>query len=175
MPPHAKPAASMTLKKRFKRSFHLTAFFSLFLLLTFSPAPPALTMDLEPSFRDSTGNTVVIPNRPIVLIQKPGIWQHVVDRHTPVIKTRIRRDGLEMTRIMTVRLPEPVKEDQKDKITKAYVVEKDGVIVGFYQFEIGEQEAEMAMTAVINYVQVYVECAAHGLWRQDLRFSSKSK
>ncbi len=32
-------------------------------------------------------------------------------------------------------------------------------------------EAEIKLTSVINYVEIYAECSKHGLWRKVYRFS----
>ena len=63
-----------------------------------------------------------------------------------------------------------LKKYPKDKIINLYVLDKDGLVVGFYVFSALRREYTLNLSAVINYIEVYTECTDHGLWRQDLRF-----
>lgn len=152
--------------KNVKTAILLTALLAPILAFSFPPSW-ADTYDLIKPKRDPDG----LPDRQIVFIQNPGIWQHVVARHTVHMKSRVQKQGLEMVRILKFRLPEPITEEQKDKITNLYVIEKDGQVIGRYEFEVGDQEFTLNISAVINYIQVYVECASHGLWRRDVQFA----
>jgi hypothetical protein len=156
-------------KSLLKRPFYLTAF--CLLILSFSFVRFSYTED---RLTDSKGNAVALPDRPVIITGNPGMWQSVAAHHTPQIKTKLRYQGLETSREMIIRFPEPVREDEEDAIMKVYVREKDGFFLGFYEFDPGEQEFKMSMSAVINYVQIFTECKAHGLWRQDIRFEKSS-
>ncbi len=154
--------------KRLKKTILLTAFLPLLLLLSFSD----LRADGDYVYHDPKGNDVILPSRPVILFSNPGILKKDAPRHTPEIQSKIRRSGLEHIRILTFRLPEPVKENQKDPVEKIYVLDKDNIMVGYHKFEIGEQEAEIPLNGIINFVQVYVECTDHGLWRKSIRFEN---
>ena len=154
--------------KSAKTAILLTAFLSTILSFSFGP----VFADSDYVFRNQKGDPVNLPNRLVIPVKKPGIWQHVAARHQVEIKSKTRKLGLETVRFITFRLPEPVRADQKDKITQLYVLDKDGLIIGAHEFAVGEQEYVLKISGVINYVQIYLECASHGLWQQDLRFVS---
>ena len=155
-------------KKQLKNTILLTAFLPLLLLLSFSD----VRADGDYAYRDPNGNTVVLPPRPVILFSNPGILKKDAPRHTPEIENKIRRSGLEHIRVLVVRLPEPITDNQKDPIQKIYVLDKDNLVVGYHQFKTGEQKTEIVLNGIINYVQIYVECANHGLWRKSMRFEN---
>ncbi len=141
-------------------------------LLVFSPPLPAYA-DGDPDYRfkDSYGNVIENPVFETAYSDKsPGPWKGKEAMHTPRIKAIIRKDGLEMTRVLTVSVDHP-DDDSDGRIEALYLLDKDGLVVGHESFKKDHViEAEMWLTSVINYVQIYVKCTKHGVWRKEVRF-----
>lgn len=154
------------MKPSLKIAVLLTAFWLIILLFSFREGKAA-----DYVFKDSDGNEVHLPsNLPVFLLDTPGVLAPIAPAHTPEIKTKIRKEGLESVREMTLQLPEPVRDDKKDRIKKIYLLDKDELIIGYYAFQPREQEASFRMNGIINYIRLVVECSHHGLWRKDIRF-----
>ncbi len=130
---------------------------------------PAL-LRAEDAFRDAGGNEIYLPtDKPVISLASPGIWKSVSGFHEPQIFTKVRKDGLEAVRILKIRLPYPIVKDDEDPLKAVYVLDKDGLIVGYHEFSVGEQGIQMVINGIINYIQIFVECPKHGLWRKEIR------
>ncbi len=121
-------------------------------------------------FQDEDGNKIHLPDLPVYWKEKPGPWRGLETVHDPIVKARTKREGLEMTRVMRIL----VNHDKADGYIKAfYVLDKDKLIIGYHAFKENAGpavETEIMITSVINYVEIYVECSKHGLWKKIYRF-----
>ena len=123
-------------------------------------------------YKDAGGNDIVLPtDKPIYSQTNPGPWKGQEKSHLPVvIKSRLRQFGLEDVRIINFSIPHPMTE--KSRITRIYILDKDNYVIGYYKFPetAKKAEAQIRFSGVLNYVQVYVQCSEHSLWRTELRF-----
>lgn len=141
-------------------------------LLSFTPARAAQEQDLNAyKFADEDGNQVVFPSDlPLYWNGKPGPWKGLEAAHDVTLKARTRREGLEMSRIMNIRISH---KDTEGKIKAIYVLDKDGFVIGYKKFPEkagNELETEILITSVINYVEICIECTKHGMWKKVYRF-----
>ncbi len=121
---------------------------------------------------EASGAVIALPkNRPLYTRADPGPWHGLEGLHDPRLTSKIRKEGLENIRRIFVRIPHPPAVNDDDSIKAVYLLDKDGIVVGYRGFEKVDKvfEAEIRINGVINHLQVYVECAHHGLWRWDYR------
>lgn len=157
----------MPQKSLVKKITYLTAFGLIILLFSFSPLQAAS----DYAYKDESGENIGLPlDLPIILLNKPAALSHVAPYHTPEIKTRIRKEGLEWVRELTMKFTKPIPKPLKDKITKIYILDKDYLIVGYAVLRPSKPQAVFRLNGIINYIQIYIQCDEHGLWREDLRF-----
>ena len=118
-------------------------------------------------FLDAAGNEVLLPtDLPIYTQKKPGPWKGHEKEHRVAIRTKLRTAGLEMNYELTLFIPHPMTE--KDRVEAIYLVDKDGLIVGYKAFttSASEASAKILINGVINYIQVYILCT-HSLWKSE--------
>jgi desulfoferrodoxin (superoxide reductase-like protein) len=145
----------------------LVFFVSLFLISSLGP----VFGDSDYKYIDKLGNEVHLPlEKPLYTQKNPKEFGKVAHFHVAEVKTRVRRSGLEMIRIVTLTVPHPMN-DKSNRIQKIYVADKDGLVVGYHLFEPSEESAstELRMNGIINYLQIFVECSNHGVWYQEDR------
>lgn len=124
-------------------------------------------------FKDQEGNEVALPkNVPIYSPSNPGPWKEQASLHFPKVKSKYRRDGLEKIRVLYFELPHPVRDEKLGSIESIFVLDKDGLIIGYYRFNLFDQtaQAKVKINGVINYVQIYIVCSRHGVWKFERRF-----
>jgi hypothetical protein len=141
---------------------------ALFLL----PLPAGRAEDLnEYRFVDQDGNAVDFPTDiPLYWKEKPGPWRGLEAAHDVTIKTRMRKEGLEMSRVINIKLSH---KDTEGEIKSVYVLDKDHFVVGYQKFapKAGpDLEANIEITSVINYVEICILCSKHGMWKKIYRF-----
>lgn len=130
--------------------------------------------DLDYTFKDKDGNLVTFDrNQTFYSKTSPGPWKGLEAAHEPRVKAVIRKDGLEMTRVVSLEVSHDMEEEGKNgKIKAIYLLDKDGLVVGYEKFGKTRSEAKMEvwLNSVINYVEVYVECSQHGIWLKKIYF-----
>lgn len=118
-----------------------------------------------------SGEEVHFPDKlPVYTKESPGPWKGLEADHAVAVESRLKKEGLETRRIVHLSL-----SPGKDTNLKAvYVLDKDQLIIGYHKINPKKPvyDAEINITSVINYIQVYVECAKHGLWRKSFRFTN---
>lgn len=145
--------------------------FVLLLGLMMSPLPAGISGDEEYVYVDPSGRIIRLPKKPFYTAAKPGPWKaEDAVAHKPEVTFRMRTEGLENIRILQVKATHPIEKD--NQITDIYVLDKDDIVVGYYHFPPGitEYKGEIWINSVINYLQVYVDCGKHGMWRNEVRF-----
>ena len=120
-------------------------------------------------FLDPEGNEIIFPkNKPVFSEDYPGPWKGLESFHEPLATWKIKKEGLETIRRILIRVPHPAEDPESGYIRAIYVLDKDGLVVGYHAFHKDKEiTAEVRVNGVINYVQIYVECTKHGLWRKD--------
>lgn len=142
--------------------------FFIFMLLLLIPQTGARSA--EDPFRDASGNEIYLPEaKSVISFTDPGIWKPVAGLHEPSVKTKVRKEGLENVRVIKVRFASPIAKDDPDAVKAVYLLDKDAIIVGYHAFSAGEQETEISINGVINYIHILVECPRHGLWTKEIR------
>ncbi len=123
-------------------------------------------------FVDSEGHDVALPHQPIYTVADPGPWKGLELQHLPQATWHMRQQGLEMIRILVVRVPHAMGDKNKGRIEAIYVLDKDDLIIGYHAFGAMKKEAvaDIWINGVINYVQIVVGCSRHGLWKKTFRF-----
>ena len=126
-------------------------------------------------FLDENGNDVIFTLPETVYTQsQSGPWMKEASLHKLKVHSHVRFDGLESIRIVTIDIPHPMKDkNEKDGvIEKIYLLDKDGLIVGYHAFGTQDKKAifQSKLNGVINYVKAYVFCSKHGAWTEDIRF-----
>ncbi len=145
----------------------------LFITALFLGLPASQVPAGENSYIDEQGEEILLPKDvPVYTLEQPGPWREAAAQHELKIKYRIREEGLEDIRVLKILYPHPMKEGTDEWIKAIYVLEKDGIIVGYQSFSPGAEEAaaEIQINGVINYIEIYAECRKHGLWRTNVKF-----
>lgn len=145
-----------------------------FLLLCLALAAAPVSAEVE-DYVDALGDPVTAPDaKKSFSAEKPGVWKAEAAFHDPAVKSRKLVQGLETTRILTVSVPHPLdKTGNKNKqpIKAIYLVEKDGMLIGYDSFSEDDAKQvvyETRMNGVINYVEIFVECRRHGMWHKKV-------
>ena len=127
-------------------------------------------------FIDSGGKEILFPkSTPIFSRSNPGPWKGSEQLIEPQLDTRIRRQGLEMIRILEIRIPYPAGSAGDNRLQALYVLDKDGLIIGYQKFDPEEEYffADIWINGIINYIQIYIESSRNGLWRKEFHFEFK--
>ncbi len=140
------------------------------LLLTSFPFPSSAE---DYRFFDEEGNEVVFPGAPSYFTQKnPGPWSsQEAGLHAIKVKAKFRKSGLENIRILKFTILHPPaskgKVKSNDSISAVYLLDKDNLLIGFQLFDqqTKKYEFECRINGIINYVQVYIYCGKHGIWK----------
>lgn len=155
-------------------NFLLRSLLPVFLLLL--TAIPLANASLQ-EFSDESGNTVTKPDpQKVKSLEGPSLSEEAAF-HEPLVYTRKLVQGLETTRIIKITVPHPlVTLDDKPKktpIKAIYLVDKDGIVIGYDYFTADKSEAvyETKINGIINYVEIYVECRQHGIWLKKVRLN----
>ena len=152
---------------------NLKTYFIFCLLLSFFACFPLSFADSDYDFKDSYGNSVVFPLSNIVNLDKPGARSKESIAHSPAIRSRIKKEGLHLVRVLQIKIPN-FEATEKDKLKAVYVLDKDGLIIGYHSFKkkpaAPDLEIEIEFDGIINQVAVYVECSKHGLWGKGVQF-----
>ncbi len=133
-------------------------------------ARPASAGDPNYRFVDDEKNVITLPTHlEIYSKEMPGPWKGHEEEHDPHAKFRIFKEGLESTRVVTIRI---VHKQEEGPVKAVYVADKDGLVIGYAKFKKDAKslEAEMKINSVINYIEIYVECGKHSLWKTAYRF-----
>lgn len=151
-----------TVLSKVQKSLLLTAVYAVILAGNFS----TLKADGEYSFRDENYEEIHLPVKPVIQIQKPGSLLNEAPAHTPQITIKSRKEGLEKIRLLQFEFPKepPTDSSRRDRLMAVYILDKDGLIVGYHAINNAEARFRIPINSVINYVQVYIECYKHGLW-----------
>lgn len=154
------------------RSHRLICSILIFLTLCIPPAKA------EEGYTDEDGNPIVVPNaKTAYSLEKPGIHQKDAAAHDPVLTSRLLVQGLETTRVLKITvahpLPKTYKKGAKFPIKAIYLVDKDGIVVGYRTYSIDDTQVlfETKINGVINYLEIYVECREHGTWLKKIRLT----
>ncbi len=146
-------------------------------LLIMSAALPYASASLQ-EFSDEEGNTVSMPDpKKVQSLEKAGALPKEAAFHEPVISTRKLVQGLETTRIIKITVPHPLTaldgKDKKTPVKAIYLVDKDGIVIGYDYFSAEKSEAvyETKINGIINYLEIYVECREHGIWLKKVRLN----
>ena len=121
---------------------------------------------------DMEGNEVPGPDiHSYFTLNSPGPWKQVADLHFPKIEAHFRKEGLENVRMVDIQVPHPLNDKRLGTITQIFVMDKDHLIVGYQTFDKLSRRASLKLTVngVINYLEIYVVCSAHGTWKTSLR------
>ena len=150
----------------------MTTFFKILLAvaLFFCFLSPAYVLAGEATYIN--GKSVKIPDLPIYDSKNPGPLAEQLAFHRPTLKLKRRKEGLEDTWRLTITIPHPIVEDPKKMVTAVYVTDKDNIIVGYLGFSAGDTlSGEIRLNGILNYIQIYVYCLEHGLWKSEYRLS----
>jgi len=127
-------------------------------------------------FLDESGKEIIFSrDDPFHTSSDPGSWKEFGGIENMEVKSRIRREGLEMIRILFISIPHRAAEDtEEDHIEALFVLDKDGLIVG-YDDKLTSEEgvkltSEIWINGIINYVEIYVKHTKHGTWKKKFRF-----
>jgi desulfoferrodoxin (superoxide reductase-like protein) len=124
---------------------------------------------LCPTLKAEENDDIKLPAGPYYTETNPGPWKDQIQAHIPVVTTKTRKSGLELIRIVEVSVPHPI--DKKNTIMAIYVTDKDGIFIGYKAFTYSSEKlsGEFTINGVINYFEVYVQCAKHGVWKKTFR------
>ena len=137
-----------------------------------SIAPCLATAQDDYKFKDGEGNEITFPKDvPAYSAKNPGPWKGLEAIHHPEVSSHLRKQGLEAVRILKIKIPHPMKEDEKGRIQAVYVFDKDRYVIGYHPFKMGERdaEAEIWINGIVNYVVICVHCTRHGMWFTEVR------
>lgn len=149
-----------------KRLSLLTAFWAFNLSLFFSfPLSWA-----DAVFRDNDYNEVYLPKKPLIFFNQPGTLLNQVPFHKPKIRVKSKYQGLEKAKVLEFEFPEmPEAPYMNDTPMNLYILDKDGQLIAFSGLSSSLRKAKISISGNINYVKIYFECSAHGLWTEDLQ------
>lgn len=151
------------------KSLLLTAVFLYILSGIFSP----LRADSDYSFRNEDYEEINLPSKPVVRMQRPGVLLNAAPAHIPKIVVKARKEGLEKVRLLEFEFPEGRLDIAgTDRLMAVYLLDKDGLVIGYHAINNSEPSFRIRINSVINYVQVYVECYKHGLWFEEFYIKS---
>ncbi len=154
------------------RLWDLKTSFIFYLLLCLFTSFSLSFAESDYEFKDNYGNTVVFPAQSIVNLDKLRKPSKEAIAHTPAVKSRIKKEGLHLLRVLEISLPN--FDSKQDTIQAIYVLDKDNLIVGYHSFKKKpynpDSEIEVEFDGIINRVAVYVECSEHGLWGKGVQF-----
>ncbi len=146
-------------------------------LLLLTVCLPLARTEQAGHYTDKDGNPLAAPKTAYSL-ENPGTRKKEAADHDPVITSRRLKQGLETTWVFKAALPQhPLpktkKRDTEFPIKAIYLVDKDGIVVGYQEFTIDDAEAsyETKINGIINYLEVYVECREHGTWLKKVRLT----
>lgn len=123
------------------------------------------------SYRDVDGGVINIPTSASIYTEtSPGPWKDLIKQHIPVLTPKIRKEGLELIRILEFEITHAGAEE-KNTVKGITVADKDGLVIGYAAFlpKTKNLKAKMTINGVINYIEVYVECTEHGVWKKTFR------
>lgn len=125
-------------------------------------------------FVDAEGRKIYFPTDvPVYSKENPGPWRGEEPIHDIVLKIKSRYSGLEKILILNIKTPHPMDDTDEETgwIQEIFVLDKDDLIVGYHEFEPEDTvaKAKIWINGIINYVQIYIRCTRHGLWREEFR------
>lgn len=144
----------------------------LIIVLIFIFCPSAWSNE-DYKFLDQDGNEIVLPwDVNFYTLQNPGPWSKVAHLHEVKVSTYFRHEGLENIRVVALDIPHPMHNEKLGTIQKIYLLDKDRLIIGFYDFSFIEKQAKakIKINGVINYVQIFIVCSKHEGWKSEARF-----
>ena len=149
----------------------------LFILAWLGSSPVPAFSDGDYKYLDENGNDVIfsMPDT-VYTLSNPGPWIQEANQHIPKVEFHNRSDGLENIRIITFIIPHPMEDKSKGLIDKIYILDKDGLIIGYHVFSPSDKKAvfRTKINGVINYAKVYIFCSKHGAWMTELKLPFRS-
>lgn len=132
--------------------------------------------DSDYKFKDQYGNEIEFSeSNPFFTQKNPGPWKNFKEFYKPEIKVKRRKAGLEDITYLIIAYPHHPMKDEEDElglIQKIYVLDKDGLTIGYDPFisETKNATVEIQLNGIINYVKIYAESSKHGTWLYEFRY-----
>lgn len=149
----------------------LTALF--IAILALCPHAPEGAAQSDYKYLDEEDNEIIFPVVSTVWTQSfRGPWSEEQARwHLPRVEARFRKDGLENIRFVTLTFEHPPGKSKEGAIKNVYLRDKDELIVGYRAFGLKETAFEFRtrLNGVVNYLDIHVFCAEHGVWKSEVR------
>ncbi len=141
----------------------------IFLLL--SPNPAQTASDYK--YIDEDDNEIIFPAVTTVWTQSSrGPWSEEEARwHLPHVEARFRKDGLENIRFVRITLDHPPGKSKDGTLKAIYLRDKDQLIIGYHSFSPSDKvfEFKSRLNGVVNYLEIFVFCVDHGVWKSEVR------